>query len=147
MSQENVETLREALGAFARRDRSAWNEFCDPNVEVIPVGDWPEGQIQGREAAWDFFVAAEEPWEPGSYEMVEVIDDDDYVVACLQRDMRGRSSGVAVHYDYWLVLTAAPGRPFAWNGSRGATTPSKPRDCPRRRCLRPTFGADAPSRS
>jgi ketosteroid isomerase-like protein len=110
MSQENVETLREALRAFARRDRSAWNELCDPNVEVIPVGDWPEGEIQGREAAWDFFVAAEEPWEPGSYEMVEVIDDDDYVVARLQRDMRGRSSGVAVHYDYWLVLTARAGK-------------------------------------
>jgi ketosteroid isomerase-like protein len=110
MSQENVEGLRQALGAFARRDRAAWDELCDPNVEVIPVGDWPEGEIQGREAAWDFFVDTEEPWEPGSYEMVEVIDEDDHVVVRLQREMRGKSSGVEVQYDYWLVLTARNGK-------------------------------------
>ena len=68
------------------------------------MGDWPEGSIQGREAVWDFFVAAEEPWEPGSYEMADIIDGDDKVVARLRREMRGRSSGVEVQYDYWLVV-------------------------------------------
>jgi ketosteroid isomerase-like protein len=47
--------------------------------------------------------ATEEPWEPGSYEMVEVIDSGDKVVTHLKRDMRGKSSGVEVQYDYWLV--------------------------------------------
>ena len=110
MSRDNVERLRQALEAFARRDRAAWDEFCDPSVEVLPVGDWPEGNIQGREAAWDFFVATEEPWEPGAYEMVEVIDDADHVVTRLRRETRGKSSGVEVHYDYWLVLTSRYGK-------------------------------------
>ncbi len=110
MSQENVERLRLALEAFARGDKAAWDELCDPDVEVVPVGDWPEGEIRGREAAWDFFVATEEPWEPGSYEMVEVIDGDDKVVTRLERDMRGKSSGVEVHYDYWLVVTSRNGK-------------------------------------
>jgi ketosteroid isomerase-like protein len=104
MSQEeNVERLRQGLDAFARRDEAAWNELADPELEVVPVPDWPEGAIRGREAAWDFFIAAEEPWEPGSFEMVEVIDSDDKVVTHLKRDMRGKSSGVEVQYDYWLM--------------------------------------------
>jgi ketosteroid isomerase-like protein len=110
MSQENVQRLRQASEAFARRDRAAWDGLCDPSVEVLPVGDWPEGKIQGRDAAWNFFVATEEPWEPGTYEMVEVIDDPDHVVTRLQRDMRGKSSGVEVHYDYWLALTSRNGK-------------------------------------
>ena len=106
MSQENVEDLRRALQAFAQGDKAQWDELCDPDVEVVPIGDWPEGEIRGRDAAWDFFVATEEPWEPGSYEMTEVFENDDHVVARLQRDMRGKSSGVEVHYDYWLVVTS-----------------------------------------
>jgi ketosteroid isomerase-like protein len=110
MSQENVETLRQAFEAFARRDQTVWYELADPSLEVIPVGDWPEGEIRGREAAWDFFVATEEPWEPGSYEMVEAIDSDDKVVTHLKRDMRGKSSGVDVQYDYWLMAVIRNGR-------------------------------------
>jgi ketosteroid isomerase-like protein len=110
MSQENVERLRQAFGAFARRDRAAWDELCDPNVEMIPVPNWPEGELRGREAAWDFFIAADEPWEPGTFEIVEFIDGGDQAVARLQRDMRGKSSGVEVHYDYWLVVTLRDGK-------------------------------------
>jgi ketosteroid isomerase-like protein len=106
MSQENVERVRESLEAFARRDKAAWCELCDPNLEVVPIGDWPESEpIRGREAAWDFFVAFEEPWEPGSYEMAEVMHSAKSVVTRLKRDMRGKSSGIEVQYDYWMVVT------------------------------------------
>jgi ketosteroid isomerase-like protein len=110
MSQENVERLSRGLEAVARRDKAAWDQLCDPNLEVVPVGDWPEGEIRGREAAWDFFIAADEPWEPGTYEVVEFIDEGDQAVARLQRDMKGKSSGVEVHYDYWLVATIRDGK-------------------------------------
>ena len=113
MSQKNVETVRESLDAFARRDRAAWFELCDPDIQLVPVGDWPEGEgeaIRGRESAWDFFVAADDPWEPGSYEMGEVMADDEYVVTRLQREMRGKSSGIEVQYDYWLVVTFREGK-------------------------------------
>jgi ketosteroid isomerase-like protein len=105
MSQENVERMHRAFDAFTRHDKVAWCELCDPDVEIVPVGDWPETDIRGREAAWNFLVAADAPWEPGPYEMAEVIDGDDMVVARQRRDLRGKSSGVEVEYDYWLVLT------------------------------------------
>jgi ketosteroid isomerase-like protein len=123
MSQENVERLHRAFDAFTRRDKVAWLELCDPDVELAPIGDWPETDpIHGAEAAWDFLVAADEPWERGPYELVEVIDGDDKIVAHQRRDLRGKSSGVEVEYDYWLVLTVRDGKAHRveWFADRGA---------------------------
>jgi ketosteroid isomerase-like protein len=111
MSHENVETMRRGFDAFARGDKAAWFETCDPEIEVTPVGDWPETDpIRGREAAWNFFVATDEPWEPGPYELVEVIEGDDKVLARQRRDLRGKSSGIEVEYDYWTVFTFRDGK-------------------------------------
>jgi ketosteroid isomerase-like protein len=110
MSQENVKTIHRALHAFTRRDRTAWSELCDPGVEAIPVGDWPEKQIRGRDAVWDFLVATDEPWEPGPYEIVESISGEDAVVVRLRRDLRGKASGANVEYDYWAVFTFGGGK-------------------------------------
>ena len=109
MSQENVDIVRRTFDAFARREQAAWNALTDPGVEAIPIGDWPEGRIQGREAVWDFFLKVEEPWEPGRYELVEVTDGEDTVAGRMRRDLRGKSSGVEVTYDYWVVFTFSSG--------------------------------------
>ena len=109
MSEENVDRMRQSQAAFERGDKDAWCAFVHPDVEVVPIGDWPEGHIQGRDAAWDFFVTVEEPWEPGRYELDEVADGGDYVAARMRRHLRGKSSGVEVEYDYWVVLTIRDG--------------------------------------
>src|SRR5207249_3385694 len=57
MAQEKVERMQRALDAFARRDEATWSEQCRPEVEAVPVDDWPEKEIRGREAVWDFLVA------------------------------------------------------------------------------------------
>jgi ketosteroid isomerase-like protein len=110
MSEENVERMHQAFDAFARRDKSAWLELADPDLELAAVGVWPESvPIRGAEAAWEFLVATDEPWEPSPYQLVEVIDADDRIVAHQRRDLRGKSSGVEVEYDYWFVLTVRDG--------------------------------------
>ena len=109
MSQENVESVQRSLEAFAQRDQAGWSEVCDPEVEAIPIGDWPEGRIQGREAVWDFFLKVEEPWEPGRYELVEASEGEDTVAGRMRRDLRGKASGVEVTYDYWVVFTFSNG--------------------------------------
>jgi hypothetical protein len=68
MAEENVARVREAFAAFERGDKDAWRELNHEDAEVVPIGDWPEAQIRGHEAVWDFLVAADEPWEPGRYE-------------------------------------------------------------------------------
>jgi len=109
MSEENVESMHQAQAAFERRDKDAWSASVQPEIQVVPIGDWPEGHIQGRDKVWDFFVAADEPWEPGSYELDEVGDGGDRIAARMRRELRGKSSGVEVEYDYWVVFTFRDG--------------------------------------
>jgi ketosteroid isomerase-like protein len=112
MSEENVELVRRAFDAFERRDRAAWLALCDEWLEIEPVGDWPDApSIRGREAAWEFFVTGDEPWESTPYEITEHANaGNDQVVVHQQRQMRGRSSGIEVEYDYWLLATLRNGR-------------------------------------
>ena len=49
-------------------------------------------------------------WEAVRFEIDEFIDVGDRAVAHLERDMKGKSSGVEVHYDYWLVATVHDGK-------------------------------------
>jgi ketosteroid isomerase-like protein len=110
MSERNVQTLRDLFDAFARGDMETWDGLVDPNVEFIPIGDWPEAEIRGREAVRDFLVAVEEPWDRGFYELSEIIEGGDCVVARMTRTLRGKSSGIEVDYDYWSVATFREGR-------------------------------------
>jgi hypothetical protein len=55
MSQENVETVRRVLEAFAG-DRPTWLSLHDENHVVTPSDSWPEaGEVHGRDAAWAFY--------------------------------------------------------------------------------------------
>ena len=54
MSQENVEFVRQSMEALLRRDRDAWLAIHDEEFEIVPVRDWPEGAVRGRETGWDF---------------------------------------------------------------------------------------------
>jgi ketosteroid isomerase-like protein len=107
MSASNSEAVDRAFEAFARADRSGWDELIHPEVEVIPVGDWPEAEIRGRDAVWKFLVAADEPWEPGRYELSEAVEDADHAVIRMRRNLKGRSSGIQLDYDYWIGCTFA----------------------------------------
>jgi ketosteroid isomerase-like protein len=112
MSQENVTLFREAIDAFNRRDRAAWVALCDPEYENVPPRDWPESaSIRGPEAIWDFFVAAQEPWEEGTFGFGELIDaGNDKVVAEQRAEMRGKASGADVAWSYWHVITFRDGK-------------------------------------
>jgi ketosteroid isomerase-like protein len=118
MAKENVESLRQCLDAFNRRDRAAWLALCDPELENVPPRDWPESDpIRGSEAVWDFYVEGNEPWEESPFEYVEIIDaGNDKVVADLRRKVRGKASGASVAWSYWQVGTTRNGKMlrFEW---------------------------------
>jgi len=106
MSQENGEVLRQSLDAFNRRDKAPWVALCDPDVEWLPPAHWPEtATIRGPEATWDFMLALNEPWEQGSYELMEVIDrTGDTIAARVGRHVRGQWSGIGAEFEYWAVV-------------------------------------------
>jgi ketosteroid isomerase-like protein len=118
MSQENVETLQRTLDAFNRRDKASWLNACDPDAENFPPSEWPESRpLRGAEALWDFFVQAQEQWAGGSFEWGEVVDAGaNKVVANQQGHLLGKTSGAAVDWSYWVVLTLRDGKfvRFEW---------------------------------
>jgi ketosteroid isomerase-like protein len=111
MSTESVKTFRDAVDAFNRRDRLAFLALCDPDYENIPPRDWPESSpTRGREAVWDFFVQGQEPWGAGEFELGEIIDGGDVIVADQRARMRGTASGADVGWAYWHVIFLRNGK-------------------------------------
>jgi ketosteroid isomerase-like protein len=125
MSQENVEIVRRFADAWNRRDRDAFLALLDPQFEGIPPSDWPESApVHGREAAWDFGLELEAPWQEGVGEITELIEaGNDRVVMGATRDVRGKVSGVEVKLDSWAIFSFRGGRivRIEWFSDRSET--------------------------
>ena len=56
MSEENVEIVRRAAKALASRDRTTWLAVNAPELELVPLADWPDPGALGPAAIWDFYL-------------------------------------------------------------------------------------------
>ena len=112
MSEENVETFRRSLEAFDRRDKALWLEARSENFKVVTTNQWPEGDVRGREAAWDFYVSIADTFERRPFsDDIEFMDaGPDKVLVHQRNDVRGGESGVNVEIDYWVVISFRDGK-------------------------------------
>ena len=112
MSEENVQALRDAMDAYNRRDKRAWTNLMDPELETFPLPEWPEpGPFIGPDAAWDFYQQFEETLAlTEAYEVTELIDAGDSIFHCQEAPMRGRASAAEVGFKLWAVQTLRDGR-------------------------------------
>jgi ketosteroid isomerase-like protein len=110
MSQENVELVRQAMEALLRRDRDAWFAIHDEDYELVPIRDWPETGVRGREPAWNLNMRILDSFEWAPIEVERVDAGADKVLVHPQYEARGASSGAEVELDYWLVATVRQGR-------------------------------------
>jgi ketosteroid isomerase-like protein len=110
MSEENVELARQAMEALLRRDRGAWLAIHDEDFEIVPIRDWPEGGVRGREAGWDFHMRILDSFEWVPIEVERVDAGADKVLGHLRYDARGAGSGAEVELDQWYVVTVRQGR-------------------------------------
>jgi uncharacterized protein len=99
MSQENVEIVRRAFEASARRDADAVLALYDPEVE------WDASRTQsgledavhrGHDGLRRFFRQWREAWDSDEYEYEELIDADMAVVSVATQRGRGRASGLRI---------------------------------------------------
>jgi ketosteroid isomerase-like protein len=122
MSQENVETVREALDAYYRGDKAGWTKFMDPDLETFPVPEFPEPDpVIGPDAAWDFYLRfADTMAESETYETTELVDAGERVFSCSSGSLHGRGSGVEIEFKLWGVHTFDQGRWIRtqWFGER-----------------------------
>jgi ketosteroid isomerase-like protein len=112
MSEENVELARQAEEALLRRDRDAWFAIHDEDFEIVPIRDWPEGGVRGREAGWDFHMRILDSFEWVPVEVERVDAGADKVLVHLRYDARGAGSGAEVELDQWYVATVRDGKFF-----------------------------------
>jgi ketosteroid isomerase-like protein len=97
MSQENVEIMRSAIEAFNRRDGPRFGALLADDAEIVPVRAALEGTVyRGPDAAEQYCAAVEESWENLGWEVEEVRDGGDWVVALGRIRGEGRGSGAAI---------------------------------------------------
>jgi ketosteroid isomerase-like protein len=92
MSRENVEVVRQAWEAFARRDNEAAFALYDDEVEIhSPV----DGRVyRGLGGVRDYNRDWLSVWDDFSVDVEEWVDAGDHVVAIVQWSGRGKHSGV-----------------------------------------------------
>jgi ketosteroid isomerase-like protein len=97
MSEENVGRLQAAVEAFNERDGSKFDRLLAPDAEIVPVRAAIEGTTyRGRDAASQYVAAVDESWESLRWEVDEVREVDESVLALGHIRGRGRGTGATI---------------------------------------------------
>jgi ketosteroid isomerase-like protein len=106
MSQENVERLRAAIDAYNREGPEAIIAFLDPDVEwVADRSDLGRVTYRGRDGVRKAFAEQFEGLDRLGFEIDELIDRGDQIVALGQLHGRGRSTGIEGQSPLAIVFT------------------------------------------
>jgi ketosteroid isomerase-like protein len=106
MSQENVEIVRAAWGAWSRGDMDALFDFYDPAVEWDMTHSYvPDmGVFHGHEGVRDFFREWRAFFAEYYADPEEFIDAGACVIVRVRQGGRGKASTVGVEMpSYWQV--------------------------------------------
>jgi ketosteroid isomerase-like protein len=91
MSQENVEVVRELAEAWKVDDRDAWLAIWDEAAEFYPLRSQLEGRsYRGHEGLRRFMTELDEVWDHVRFEVDEICDAGEQVVALAHVRARGR---------------------------------------------------------
>jgi ketosteroid isomerase-like protein len=107
MSRENVELVRALYDAYARGDAEAAFAHLHEDIEWSEPPDSPEsGTLRGHEGVRRQITRWLGAWDEYRFEIDELIDVGDHVVASGHQYGRGRGSGVEVaeeHFHVWSL--------------------------------------------
>ena len=111
MSQENVETVRDALDAMNARDINRYLTHCTEDVQLLPPTSPIEGTYDRADGIRRYFadiedVAPDFRLDPASIEAV----DGSRVIGSLRVTFSGRSSGVPGDLPVTTLYDLADGR-------------------------------------
>jgi ketosteroid isomerase-like protein len=107
MSQENVEVIRDAFGAFSRNDIEGVLRLCDENIVVTQPPELPgvSPQQHGHSGVLEAFEIWPEQWDDYRIEVVRMADHGDHVLAITRQSGRGKQSGIEVEMEIMFVFT------------------------------------------
>jgi ketosteroid isomerase-like protein len=120
MSQENVEIVRAVFEAQRQRDWNAFRSLYDPDIEWEDAsGLWGDrGTRHGFEDVRDAWITWFEAFEQVEFEIQDIIETGDEVVASMGISARGRASGLVVEQRISCVWTVQGGRVVPMRGYR-----------------------------
>ena len=120
MSQENANVVLAVVEAQRRRDWQAFRRLYDPNIEWEDVsglwGDW--GTRRGFDEVRDAWATWFEAFERVDFEVEDLVEAGDKVVAFIRASGRGRESGLVIHQRIPSVWTVRGGRVVRVRGYR-----------------------------
>jgi ketosteroid isomerase-like protein len=104
---QRVEMLRTALEAYNRVGPEAIIELLDPDVEwIADRSDMGRVTYRGQEAVRKSFAELYEGFDRLGFEVDELIEKDNRIVAIGKMTARGRTTGVEAHIPLAVVFTA-----------------------------------------
>lgn len=110
MSLADVEVVRQMAEAWRRNDNEAWLALWDEAAEFYPLRSQLEGEpYRGREGLRKFMTALEEDWEYVRFEVDEIRDAGEQVLALARFHALGRASRVELDYPIGIMLTVERG--------------------------------------
>ena len=112
MSDEGLSVTRRWFETWNRGDLDAFIELYAPDAELTPPASWVEaGTIKGRPAIRRFFEGLKEAWAGEDVAVLrEVSRSGEEVVAQMDWQVRGRSSGIGTHLEITNINTIEGGR-------------------------------------
>ena len=116
MSQENVQTVRDATAAFNRRDLDAFEEYWTDDIDYRAAEGALDdhGPIQGKDALRAFMQDWLDMFDDFRAEPVELIEaGEDKVITVVRVSGRAKLSGVETDLTYADLLTLRDGK-VAW---------------------------------
>src|SRR3954447_20650340 len=107
MPQENVETIRNLFVADAEDRLAELNSWLDPEVELLgAIGGLEEGDLaRGRDRVAQKMLPDQTVWASRTYDVQQIVEADDRVVAFVRERRRGRGSGVEIAADMAFIYS------------------------------------------
>jgi ketosteroid isomerase-like protein len=116
VSEENVEIVRAAIGAFVRRDYEGVLSLCDEDIEItqaVGFAGIPD-KLHGHAGVLEAFDLWAEQWDDYQTEILRVADLGDYVMVAQIVRGRGKGSGVQVEMPLPLLFSIRAGKISEW---------------------------------
>ena len=117
VSEENVEVVRAAIGAFVRGDYEGVLSLCDEDIEItqaVGFAGIPD-KLHGHAGVLEAFDLWAEQWDDYQTEILRVADLGDYVMVAQMVRGRGKGSGVQVEMPLPLLFSVRTGKISEWH--------------------------------
>ncbi len=116
MSQENVEIVRAAFGAFERGDMEGVLRLCDENVEITQAAELLDvsRHQHGHAGVLEAFALWPDQWDDFRVEILRIADVGGRVLVTAMNHGRGKGSGVQVELRFSFLFSLRGGKIVEW---------------------------------